>query len=166
MNQIAGGESLGPLAEKTYGPGFINSLRKMARAIIGPKYEPIDLSDLNDENDPPGLALTPGGPTTRRELLAHVKELQDSGVAGPLTRDRGYGFRPVVDRSTTRFAVKGAPIVDAARGLRDRQEGRIPLNSGVVHPEARKLIEEVGRQRGQSESRGKTALDSETFEVK
>ena len=164
MSQIAGGESLGPLAEKTYGPGFINSLRKMARAIIGPKYEPIDLSDLNDENDPPGLALTPGGPTTRRELLAHVKELQDSGVAGPLMRNRGYGFRPVIDRSSTGFSAEGAPIVDAARGLRDRQEGRTPLNSGVVSTEAKKLLEKVDGQRGQSESSTKIPLASETLE--
>lgn len=149
MTQSEGGETVGPLAEVDYGPGFINGLRKLARFVIGPKIEPMDLSGLNDENDSPGLAIAPGAPTTVRELYSRIKELQDEGEIGPLMRHRGYGYMPEGSRSTVMFSGKGASIVDAARGLRARQEGKVPLWDGPHNPEAKRLLQEVDRQHKQ-----------------
>ncbi len=147
MAQPDGGEIVGPIAEKTYGPGILNALRRFSRSIIGPKFEPMDLSGLNDQNDPPGLAFVPGGPTTQRGLMTYMKELQEKGLAGPLRKDRDYGARTSGDRSTTGSSANGAAIVDASRGIRLRKAGTIPLSDGASHPEAKSLLAEVDRQR-------------------
>lgn len=67
----------GPLQEKEIG-----TLRRLGRFLLGkgPVFEYMDLSGLNDENDPPGLAMSVGDPTNRRELYTRVKEMQDEGL--------------------------------------------------------------------------------------
>ena len=145
MERRSDGEPAGPIMEKQ------DLFSRMARTLLGHnRLTTIDLSDLNDQNDPPGLSVT--GETTLREHWERVKGLQDSGLLGPLVRSSRYSFIPYGEPGLHWVGMplksEGAPIVDAARGLRLRQEGVIPLGDGPVTRQGKALIEKSMRARG------------------
>lgn len=100
-----------------------------------------------------GLVIQKGAPRTLKDLYDRVDEL-DLGVEARETSR--FGFRPEVDRSLPVQPVgDGEQVVDAARGLRRRRRGEIPLNGKVNHPEARELLKAVDDARRARRSRAK-----------
>lgn len=89
-----------------------------------------------------GLAIQKGAPRTIEELYRRIEEL------GLETRPESTsGSHLIVDRSLPVPPVgSGAPIVDAARGLRARRRGERPLSNGVSHPEAVALLKQIYAQ--------------------
>jgi hypothetical protein len=64
-------------AEKAHGHNPMIRLRKLAVWMIEPEFETMDLSYLNDDNDPLGVPLSPGGPRNQREFWQDLRDIWD-----------------------------------------------------------------------------------------
>jgi hypothetical protein len=97
---------------------------------------------VSGEEHPPGLLIQEGLPASPGQLIEEAKAL---GVK--VGKQSSFGFRSVDRSSPVPVTKKGAPIVDAADGLRKRRRGETSLNGRVVTKQGKDLVARVDARR-------------------